>query len=141
MTGTGSDLALPKFSKKQHAIVPLPSDLEESNNLGGLSPNGGGGGTFMETIENEYDLRDEGTSPNLYGGISPGTFQKISKSDKKAKLQFRDRIDIANNNVSSGESSPGTPFEMYSPNQQVTAVAQSPMLDLKSQLRFMPDEA
>ena len=52
--------------------------------MGGLSPNGGG--TFMETIENEYDLRDEGTSPNLYAGISPGTFQKISKSEKKAKL-------------------------------------------------------
>ena len=51
--------------------MPLPSEMEVSNNLG-MSPNGGAG-TFMETIENEYDLRDEGTSPNLYRGISPAT--------------------------------------------------------------------
>ncbi len=36
-----------------------------------MSPNNA---YIMETIENEYDLRDEGTSPNLYGGISPSTY-------------------------------------------------------------------
>lgn len=102
-----------------------------------MSPNNA---YIMETIENEYDLRDEGTSPNLYGGISPSTYQKISQSEKKAKLEFREKIDVENN-ASSGESSPGTPFQMYSPNQQITAIAQSPMPDHKSQLKLMPDEA
>lgn len=77
--------------------------------------------TIMDTVEDDNDEGnddgDERSTPNIYGGLSPDTFKKVSKSEKKARLYFKDTIDVNNNIQSSGgESSPESHNQMYSPN-------------------------